>query len=343
MEEATENTDSKMIKEPGSRPASSRALAFYCWLVLVATLLLLYAGGFTTTIKAGMVFPDWPTSNGSFNPPGWTENQAMLAEHGHRLLGMMIGLLSIGLVAALAWWERRAVVRRLGWLALALVIVQGVLGGARVLLDSTEFAAIHGCVAQLFLCLLATIAVMQTGLWHRLADGPEPTPQEKKIGRWGVILTAMLFAQLILAALVRHLGAGLAIPTFPLNPDGTLIPRHWDAGIALHFAHRALALLIFLKFSFWLTLIYKPTIDPVLRRLGVIVFFILCLQILLGISIIWTERLPFPTTLHVLTGAILLAFTWSLTVYFQRPSARPACHPATADHPPSSAIAYERS
>ncbi len=342
MVEAPPQTDPKNTNEGGTCAVSNRFLLIYCWLVFVASLLLLYAGGFTTTIKAGMVFPDWPTSNGSFNPTGWTKNQAMLAEHGHRLLGMIIGLLSIGLVTALSVWERRALVRRLGWLAMALVIVQGLLGGARVLFNNTEFAAIHGCVAQLFLCLLATIAVWQTALWHRLAAGPPPSLLEKKIARWGIILTAMLFVQLILAALVRHLGAGLAIPTFPLNPDGTLIPRQWDAGIALHFAHRALALLIFLKFSFWLVLLYQPAIDSVLRWLGVIVFFVLCLQIFLGISIIWTERLPIPTTLHVLMGAILLSSTWSLTLYFLRPSAGFVTLPSTTGRLPSQDLVYER-
>ena len=77
------------------RGVHNRWLAGYCFLTLAVTLTLLYAGGFTTTIGAGMVFPDWPLSNGSLNPPGWTTDQAMMAEHGHRLLGATVGTLCI--------------------------------------------------------------------------------------------------------------------------------------------------------------------------------------------------------------------------------------------------------
>ena len=75
-------------------------LARYSFCALLVTLFLLYAGGFTTTIGAGMVFEDWPLSNGSLNPEGWTKDVDMAAEHSHRLLGMIVGNLTI----ALAIW-----------------------------------------------------------------------------------------------------------------------------------------------------------------------------------------------------------------------------------------------
>ena len=79
-------------------------LAIYSFLIVFSTTFLLYAGSFTTSIGAGMVLPDWPLSNGSLNPEGWLENQAMLAEHSHRLLGAIIGLLTLSL--ALWIWLR---------------------------------------------------------------------------------------------------------------------------------------------------------------------------------------------------------------------------------------------
>ena len=60
----------------------------------VSITLLLFAGGFTTSIKAGMAFLDWPLSNGSINPEGWLTETDKFAEHSHRLLGMQIGLIS---------------------------------------------------------------------------------------------------------------------------------------------------------------------------------------------------------------------------------------------------------
>ena len=69
----------------------------FCLFALGWITVLLYAGGMTTSIKAGMAFLDWPLSNGSVNPAGWLTESDKMAEHSHRLLGMKIGLLSIGL------------------------------------------------------------------------------------------------------------------------------------------------------------------------------------------------------------------------------------------------------
>ena len=46
-----------------------------------------------------------------------------------------------------------------------------------------------------------------------------------------------------MGATMRHTDAGLAIPDFPLA-FGHLIPPHWDAKIAIHFAHRVGALIV---------------------------------------------------------------------------------------------------
>ncbi|MDX2111823.1 MAG: COX15/CtaA family protein [Verrucomicrobiota bacterium] len=320
MPESTEVKSKPKNNSPTGTSQYRLGLSIYCWGIFIGTLLLIYTGGYTTSIMAGMVFGDWPLSNGSLNPEGWTENQAMLAEHSHRLMGMTIGFMIIGLVFALWKWESRPWVRKLGWFALGLVIAQGLLGGARVLKNSTEYAAMHGCLAQIFLCLLVTIALVQTRFWHRLMETTSRTgtPLQRKLYRWGHIITGMIFVQLVLGAILRHKGVGLAIPTFPLNPEGTLIPQVWNVGIALNFAHRAMALLISLKLIWWVIKIYGAPIATGIKVLAVLVFFILFMQVGLGMSVIYSQRLPVPTTLHVLNGAILLSMSWGLTFLFSR-------------------------
>jgi cytochrome c oxidase assembly protein subunit 15 len=114
------------------------------WVFVLVTL-----GAFTTSIGAGMAFPDWPLSNGSVNPNGWLEDIAMFAEHSHRLSGTTMGLITIGL--ALWLWRREP--RR--WLAptrlggLAIVIVQGLIGGKRVLLDSLAVPGFEMTLGQM--------------------------------------------------------------------------------------------------------------------------------------------------------------------------------------------------
>jgi cytochrome c oxidase assembly protein subunit 15 len=116
---------------------------------------------------------------------------------------------------------------------------------------------------------------------------------------------------LVVAAVMRHKGAGLAIPTFPLTPEGTLIPTDWYFGVTIHFAHRALALVISVAYVFWIVQLFKTTAHPYIRRLGLLACALLVVQVSLGAAVIWMGRTPFVTTMHVLNSAFLLAATWS--------------------------------
>ncbi len=301
------------------------------------TSLLLFSGGYTTTIGAGMIFPDWPLSNGSLNPEGWLTNRDMAAEHSHRLFGAVVGILTL----ILAFWtwrvEPRRWVKRAATVMLALVVIQGLLGGLRVRLVSTDLAMIHGCVAQIYLCALATMVFAQIPGWRRSA-APEAGKSAQKsevkvqsassnsVGWLSPLLTILIFAQLLIAAAMRHQGAGLAIPTFPLTPEGTLIPTSWPGPIAIHFAHRAMALVItlvaigwawsFIKAKPWSQTPAAPQPSHPANPLGWTFLGLLVAQILLGALTIWTTRNPVIATLHVIIGAYLLASSWGLTLAF---------------------------
>src|SRR5215212_9399645 len=125
------------------------ALAVFAGIGSVWVFLLVTLGAFTTSIGAGMAFPDWPLSNGSINPAGWLENLSMFAEHSHRLTGMMMGLITIGIAAWLWLREDRAWLRQLGWWALGIVIVQGILGGQRVTLDAIAVPGFQMSLGQM--------------------------------------------------------------------------------------------------------------------------------------------------------------------------------------------------
>jgi cytochrome c oxidase assembly protein subunit 15 len=165
------------------------------------TLFLLYAGGFTTTIGAGMVFPDWPLSNGSLNPEGWTQDPAMAAEHSHRLLGMIVGNLTLTLAIWIWWVDGRRWMRRMGFAALVLVIIQGILGGMRVLENEVNYAIVHGCLAQVFFCSLAAVAIGQPEFGddgsrahvrarERTPTDPAATARQPAVARAGRYMTA---------------------------------------------------------------------------------------------------------------------------------------------------------
>jgi cytochrome c oxidase assembly protein subunit 15 len=162
-------------------------------------------------------------------------------EHGHRLIATTVGMLTIGLVIFLWRVESRRWVRRLGWIALAAVIAQGVLGGLTVIyLLPDPISISHAGLAQIFLCLTLSLALFTSPTWRRPA---RPPVDDQTLRRRSAILTLVVYAQILLGATMRHTGAGLAIPDFPLS-YGHVIPPFWNQPIALNFAHRLGALLV---------------------------------------------------------------------------------------------------
>jgi len=102
----------------------------YAVLWSFCTLFLVVAGGLVTSNDAGLSVPDWPLSYGKLMPP---MEGNVFYEHGHRMVATTVGLLTIGMAIWLVRAERRRWMRSLGWIALAAVITQGVLGGMTVL------------------------------------------------------------------------------------------------------------------------------------------------------------------------------------------------------------------
>lgn len=305
-------------------PRTGQYKAGLAWFAAIGSLwvfVLIFLGAFTTSTNSGMAFPDWPLSNGSVNPPGWLTQLDKFAEHSHRLSASLMGLITIAIAVWIHRTESRVWLRRLAVAAVCLVIFQGVVGGLRVLLDGMQvnmvntsvgrlFAMLHACLAQLFVCNLIAIALACTRPWIE-----RPLPVADGVRRLGVVCCALLFTQLAIAAVLRHSFAGLAIPTFPYSTaDGGLLPAVWSFPVAIHFAHRTMALVLTV-FLVWFAL--KIRLDrgaPLLMRAGATMLIVLLgLQITLGAQIIWTYRAVAMTTGHVLVGALTLALAFTLT------------------------------
>ncbi len=186
----------------------------------VVTFPLIWVGGLVTSYDAGMAVPDWPTTYGynlfAYPLASWLGDWDVFIEHGHRLLGAITGLLMIALVVV------TYLVRSPRWLLqfalglLGLVIVQGVLGGARVVLDERLVALLHGCTGPVFFVSLVAFAVVSSvgvpasagfvPMSHR-KPAKAGTPTSESTGRlalacWG--FAAVCYLQLVLGALVRH-------------------------------------------------------------------------------------------------------------------------------------------
>ncbi len=317
---------------PGSRRATfyRPGLAWFATAAFFWIFFIIYKGAFTTSIGAGMVFPDWPLSNGSINPTGWLQDQDMRAEHGHRLTAMVMGLLCIVLAIWLQRVEARAWLRKTGWFVLGLVIFQGVVGGLRVLLDHLHvdmvntsvgrlFAMAHACLAQLFLCSLAAIAIGCSRAWIERRAGLRETPGPG-LRKLANLSLALFFAQLAIAAVMRHSFAGVAIATFPHSTtDGAWLPAHWDFRVGIHFAHRAMAVVLTGALIALAVEIWRGRAASGAMRLGAgALLFGIALQIFLGASTVLSGRSPYFATWHVIVGALLLATTFAITWVLHR-------------------------
>jgi len=98
----------------------------------------------------------------------------------------------------------------LGWAAFALVQIQGLLGGLRVVLLWDNLGIFHAALAQLFFVLLCYIVLLSSRWWRNMLVMRKP--ETDRAGLRGLLLftTLLIFAQLLLGATMRHQHAGLA-------------------------------------------------------------------------------------------------------------------------------------
>src|SRR5471030_655339 len=210
--------------------------------VVACTVLLILAGSLVTSHDAGLSVPDWPTSYGwnmfTFPPSMWVAN--ILYEHGHRLIASTVGLLTIIMAVWLWMSEPRRWLRWFGVATLGSVVAQGLLGGLTVLFFlPAAISTAHAGLAEIFFCMTVAIAIFTSPGWIAGSG----TPADPRVRRLATAVTVLIYAQILVGATMRHTGAGLAIPDFPWM-FGHVVPDHWSAKIAIHFAHRLGALLV---------------------------------------------------------------------------------------------------
>lgn len=173
----------------------------------------LVAGALTTSMKAGMAFRDWPTSDGQFMVTyPWLSDFARdwdkFLEHGHRLAGMLIGLWSIGLVVLVHRYESRRSVRLASIGVLLGVIGQGLLGGFRVRLDDFGLAQVHGAFAAVVFSGMAIVVTLLGRAWINAKQDSGHADIEH-LRPFALLSVAALAFQYFLGGLIRHHGTGL--------------------------------------------------------------------------------------------------------------------------------------
>lgn len=211
---AAEDGPSEMQDNPPACPKGLRRVNRLSVLLVCLTWPLIWIGSMVTTYDAGMAVPDWPNTYGynMFLYP-WTTWLSgpfdLFIEHGHRLLATLVGLIAIVMLIVAVRSGQRRWVRRLCMLMLVAVSSQGILGGARVLLDQRTAALLHGCLGAAVFVICWIVAGMTSRWWMQV-------PLNESVGRARKVLaalTAISYFQLILGAMLRHVPVD-AVPAY---------------------------------------------------------------------------------------------------------------------------------
>jgi cytochrome c oxidase assembly protein subunit 15 len=255
----------------------------------------------------------------TFPPRMWVAN--ILYEHGHRLIASSVGFLTIILAAWLWLKDDRPWLRWLGVSALGAVIAQGVLGGITVLfLLPPAVSTAHAALAEIFFCMTVAIAVFTSPAWIRGYDDGDtaragrPYDDDRRLRTLATFTTVLIYAQILVGATMRHTGAGLAIPDFPWM-FGHLIPDHWDAQIAVNFAHRVGAVMVATAVVSTAIYIWRSYTDrSELAQPGLVIVLLTVVQLTLGALTIITRRDPLINSVHVVCGALVLTTSLVITL-----------------------------
>jgi heme a synthase len=284
------------------------------------TVLLILAGSLVTSHDAGLSVPDWPTSYGwnmfTFPPSMWVAN--IFYEHGHRLIASTVGFLTIVLAVWLWMAEPRRWMRWLGVAALGAVIAQGLLGGLTVLFFlPAAISTAHAGLAEIFFCMTVAIALFTSPAWiaatARASASAEAAAEGRSIRALATATTVLIYVQILIGATMRHTGAGLAIPDFPLM-FGHVIPDHWDPRIAVHFAHRTGALLVTIAILSLFASIRTHTRTRDFTRPAAVLLLLVLVQVTLGALTVLSRRDPWINSVHVVCGALVLTTSLVITL-----------------------------
>ena len=261
------------------------------WAAVVAVFFLMTLGNVVSATGSGLACPDWPLCHGSLIPPLRLD---VLIEYSHRLAALAATVLIVATTVLALRGSRAPGLRRLAWLLPALLAAQIALGGITVLLKLPHLISTAHLVNALL--ILAGLIVLARGL-QSAAPARAGDERLRRLARVGLIV---LLVQLALGGYVRHSGAGLACPDFPLC-SGDLLPTQWLAGV--HWVHRWLGVLL-LGLFVHVAVVGRTTATRLVAALA-------GLQVALGIATVLLQLTPTVRATHAAVGYSI----WAVLVW----------------------------
>jgi cytochrome c oxidase assembly protein subunit 15 len=222
-------------------------------------------------------------------------------EHSHRIFATLTGLLTLGLFVQLRFRPRASRPPiAFGYLALLLVVVQGALGGATVLLRlPPAISEAHLMVGTSFFATTLWLA------WSTRHDVRPVWRAQEGLHRRVRVAALLAFAQILLGGLVRHTASSLVCPSFPTCHEGVWFDLT-SRGI-VHMGHRAGALVLGVALCRVACAALRDKRS--LRTLGhVLALLVLLLgQIVLGVASVVSLLSVWIVVAHLAVGQLLFA------------------------------------
>ena len=307
------------------KPSSDIWLRRFSKLTVFSTLFLIFAGALVKSHEVGLSVPDWPTTYGKqmFAFPLSDMVGGIFYEHGHRIIATIVGFFTMIQAIWLGFSHHPNWLKKLGFFALAMVIIQGLFGGITVLFFLPPLVSIiHGILAQTFFIMTIIIAYsMSQERENRVDNG-----MVQAIRKGALLMGGLVYIQLILGALMRHTASGLAIPDFPTmggmwiptfssemmtNINYILFDLDLDSvskgQVIIHFIHRLGAVIVTGTIGYFYAK-YGQIIKASQRSKAVFIsiIVIVIIQFSLGVLTVLSARSPYIASFHVVTGAALL-------------------------------------
>jgi cytochrome c oxidase assembly protein subunit 15 len=345
---------------PGANSgAAPRPRALSNLLLFVAGLVfaMVVVGGITRLTESGLSITEWRPISGAVPPlsdADWDKAFALYQatpeyrevngpagmdlaafkriffwEWLHRLLGRVVGL---AFALPLLWFAmKRAIPRGYGWKMLALFALggaQGVLGWYMVMSGLTDRTDVSHF--RLSAHLLLALAIIGALLWvaldlRRLAATGEDRPA--RLTGLSLVVTAVLFIQLLYGAWVAGLDAGQLANSWP-DMHGRFVPDgiDWSRGALFAFTHDPFLIHFVHRWWAWVAVLALVFFARRVRSAGsraasIAIHSTFGTQIILGILTVLTGVSLWLAALHQAVGAALVAATvWGAHVVGSRRS-----------------------
>jgi heme o synthase len=291
---------------------------------IAATFVLIGVGGLVRATDSGLGCPDWPRCFGRLMPPA--ELHAWI-EHSHRLVASLVVVLVAWLVVAAWRTGQRPAVRRAAVAALAMVLVQAVIGAFVVWWKlRADSVTLHLATALALVALL--IFVDFRARWP--ADRARRAGQDRRLVRLAGATAGLLYLQMLVGSTVTGHQAGLAYPLAVLWPDlGPSVAR-------IQLAHRTLAVLVgTLVVATWVVARRTQRAHPTVTRLAGYAAGLVAVQIGLGVANVANRLSALTVVPHLAVGALLWGTLVALVLHADRFAGTEARDPAEPEPAPA--------